>query len=108
MNQLSYYVTKRLIVGSKDSSGTIIHFRLIVDSVDLFAGLLIQFISLTANEIKLHQSNNNSKQLKPNSTTIFNLGQTSIFVSIGTTIHSVPAIMHRDASYSSFTVLVRY
>ena len=25
MNQLSYYVTKRLIVGSKDSSGTIIH-----------------------------------------------------------------------------------
>ena len=24
MNQLSYYVTKRLIVGSKDSSGTII------------------------------------------------------------------------------------
>ena len=25
MNQLSYYVTKRLIVGSKDSSGTIIN-----------------------------------------------------------------------------------
>ena len=23
-------------------------------------------------------------------------------------IHYVPAIMHRDASYSSFTVLVRY
>ena len=29
MNQLSYYVTKRLIVGSKDSSGTIIHSWLI-------------------------------------------------------------------------------
>ena len=27
MNQLSYYVTKRLIVGSKDSSGTIIQFH---------------------------------------------------------------------------------
>ena len=29
MNQLSYYVTKRLIVGSKDSSGTIIQTEVI-------------------------------------------------------------------------------
>ena len=31
MNTLSYYVTKRLIVGSKDSSGTIIHDENIFD-----------------------------------------------------------------------------
>ena len=36
MNQLSYYVTKRLIVGSKDSSGTIIHV-----STNLFINYLI-------------------------------------------------------------------
>ena len=32
MNQLSYYVTKRLIVGSKDSSGTIIHIAELMES----------------------------------------------------------------------------